>query len=357
MNEFEGLKAALRMSGFPLEVSVEQVLREVGCTEIDADFPYARLAAQQPREVDYVALAPGDRRCNENSDCKLLETRFRHRVLCECKRRHAGVIWLFAPFGGTEAEYKWYGTKLPKRGRLQIAALGAPEGVFFKAEERPTAMSAPVCLRGIELRPYEAKGGKHESGRGHQYKFDENAAAIRDAAYQAAMAVLPAFESLILEAVSVVVGFRTPAPSEKYRGQGLGISVSAYVVTTAKLYCLKPQVGLPEVEAAQSFNQIADPADRVEFHLPHVPEYREQLESIRSRILSEADRASGERRHQILAGLGILSDQLAETRPAVTFVGLDALKTVMQTDNDSRQREALELCGAGANPWGYTYWI
>lgn len=343
---FEGLKKALDASGFPLETTVEQILRDASCKDIDADFPYERPTAERPREVDIVASAgmfgeSGDSLEGGNPEDdtyrRLLFDRTQ-RVVVECKRRRDGVIWLFTPFGGRERPRRFGRIRgVPSRGTLHLTGVTFDGELWLDGAEVGNANPDRVCLRGTEFRAKLDKSGTRT------YLFEEDSSSIRDAAHQAGLAMLPVAYADFAARLSSLESFKSRLGEDRRYGGGFAYSISAYVVTTAPIFCLKPGVGLSQIGEVTTLTEIADQTQRVELHLPRGPEYLAQVDRLVERLRGHLGGLDGIRRKSALERLEVLAQGLSTTRPAVSCVSLSFFRDVLEADLVRQRNQANQL--------------
>ncbi|HEY1059494.1 MAG TPA: hypothetical protein VGE55_12260 [Limnobacter sp.] len=298
-------KESLLKSSLPLEHAVAELLAK-NDWHVWGQYSYSR-KNENGLGTDFSADIHASREYNEEGQC------FGNLdVLIECKYASPGVKWVFLPYPETAQLFS---------GMLKVFEQGSNKRITNHKPVNSAEDGVEYCIRGISL---------HDSG------FDENS--INRGAYQLRYAM-----PRIAERV-----FSTDASD--MHDEDIGVSFAcAVLVTTAPLYCLKPGVTLDDVFAANSLDDVVEPAERLilwEEASPDLEEYtrtiyQEVLENgleERIREYQRAFRPSANLKHPPNQGQGWWAMREAGSHVLVTTLkGLgDVLSTL-----DAAAREAM----------------
>jgi hypothetical protein len=356
----DDFKNALLSSGLPLEYSAEGVLRRRNFGDVLGDFAFSRVGAQGEMSID---LAAGKRVFSEslerhvNGRLEGLKIRTNWRVLLEAKYRTDNVNWLFAPYDGASDHLHEYGPGRERRTHISFGEEHSsskvtiqPITLYSGSDADRNLIAPPVCLRGIESRPVAKDAGE---------KNEAYSAQIRKAARQIQFAIvpymLPLIRELALRLRADAYGQNRTPRSDRLLDRTRTI-FSAYLVTTAAIFVLKPTATIEAIRKASSIEDVGTRVPCVElFTSPSndlLEHHRTMLRDLRNWTQVDLTIPNERRFFEEWEPVASMIEHLS---PSITVVSYEHLERCLEVQEMALHDNIQQSAGSWGKSQGYSW--
>lgn len=328
--EFESFRKGILSSGLPLEFEVRRIVSEFDPRRLVQDFSFTRRTesgSEKDFSVDIAASYLVGALVHKDQEKKRVGSLdIEWDVLIECKHCRDGVAWVFLPGEEPSSPTDSHPCYTVLEDFCGVPIFREERGPVFEilagqrysnpsitwGELLPLMGRIPACTKGFELRdaspnPSVVVEGVHQLQYGHAAKVAEDLPRLM-------------FDFLF-----------------RKRGDTGTIRIySSLLVTTARLYILKPDINLDRIAKAISVADIAEEASFLELGGPYSPDFisyrRSLLDSLKNFGTGLEDVTPRRMKESREACEG-LAKRIHSTIPSTYVVRLGALKDFLGLQN------------------------